>query len=1139
MPSRAQARGSARHRRVHPLIVALCCVAWLASCSSDAPRESLTPARGALMLQDVSFHRVSFPEPVRVGRGEGAVLHDEAVEIRVRVPPFLETDVSPFLYVGDLEVRASMILREGASFILAYDVFDASALSENGCIEVTTQHRVPGQGPPEGCAFHYDSGKVVDSAPLERPPLDPASLGAPPGDDSEPTAPPAEPASSGPTDYSGVWYELFDPRGSPLGDEPLQPGDTLGIAVHEVKSRDQVQIRVVDDLDNEWAYGRFSADAQGEIPQTVLWYNTGVIGTTDKEISSTPALSFETFAQAYDYWSAHGATIQILSPDGAILHESPLDIAPSRTTPLLYPSNESGVLMNAMNAERPSIDVTGTGFPAGSTVYLYLVESRDAWSPGDVLFDVTGLGDASGVEVVTLAPGQTSFTTSIWCCGRAIPGRYDIVAHVEASPLSELPRYPRVVAGDMISFGLDSALVLYSAASSHISIDIAGRPLSDAVSSTWFEFADVFERNETVWGAVDPTDFPVSHPGGQYAAYYVVPHQPAIYWDWPSPALVDVSGPGGTSQIEVAQVKYSCINVTRTAIWPSADPPGMTSDYDVIVEFGATPAQSSQSYQTDATYDEGVDFIDRYGAVGFRIVRDPSVSWAPFGIGSDSYYSDTFSGNNPAFSMTSLGFPLVRDWFSIRYPAQWTGQGAPLPTGSSRYPVVLFLHGNHAVCTTGWACDHSCPPQSRIASHRGYGYLQDMLARHGMIAISVDAFDINCNTSLYEYEARGTLILEHLNRIRDWDQNGTDPFGGAFQGRIDMSRVVLVGHSRGGEGAVAASVLNAQPAYQHAIDGVLAVAPTDQDAVPWDITGAPYFLLMGAADGDVSNFQGLRTYDRAYPAAAISQHEKTLAWVYGANHNYFNTVWTPGSGDPFASDDGAAFSPRITGAEQRQITASTLGAYVMSHIAGLQGYREVFTGRLPFAAMRNDMTHWSYQDASRRTLDDFQDASATVNTLGGAVTLSGLAQASQSPTALGFHQTTVMTLGWNSATATYTSAIPTAQNDVSAYTHLSFRISQIAPDPLNPPGGAQGVIVRLSDTASSYRTSETRGFTPIPYPYQRGSSYAHAMKTVRIPLRAFTLNNSGVDLTDIATVSIEFDSASTGRIAIDDLAFTQ
>ena len=67
---------------------------------------------------------------------------------------------------------------------------------------------------------------------------------------------------------------------------------------------------------------------------------------------------------------------------------------------------------------------------------------------------------------------------------------------------------------------------------------------------------------------------------------------------------------------------------------------------------------------------------------------------------------------------------------------------------------------------------------------------------------------------------------------------------------------------------------------------------------------------------------------------------------------------------------------------------------------------------------------------------------------------------------------------------------------------------------------------------------QTDDFTPVPYPYLRSpTSGQFQLKTVRIPLRNFTMNNSGVDLDRIAKVEIILQSS--GLVGIDDVQFSK
>ena len=64
----------------------------------------------------------------------------------------------------------------------------------------------------------------------------------------------------------------------------------------------------------------------------------------------------------------------------------------------------------------------------------------------------------------------------------------------------------------------------------------------------------------------------------------------------------------------------------------------------------------------------------------------------------------------------------------------------------------------------------------------------------------------------------------------------------------------------------------------------------------------------------------------------------------------------------------------------------------------------------------------------------------------------------------------------------------------------------------------------------------TDQFDVIPHPFEgQGAGNLSALTGVRIPLRNFTMNNSGVDLTNIVKITIR--TEGSGEIGIDDIEF--
>ncbi len=246
-------------------------------------------------------------------------------------------------------------------------------------------------------------------------------------------------------------------------------------------------------------------------------------------------------------------------------------------------------------------------------------------------------------------------------------------------------------------------------------------------------------------------------------------------------------------------------------------------------------------------------------------------------------------------------------------------------------PLVLFLHGRHDWCYTPKAEEDfsdtwPCAGASReVPSERGYDYLQRLLASQGYVTVSIRANGINAQDWRLPdggAGARADLIAAHL---RHWAS-----LAGTHE--VDLSRVVLVGHSRGGEGVDRFSL---RPPDETNVVGQVLLAPTnfgDQRS-----SYVPTVTVLPYCDGDVSDLQGQRYVDAARELEPDDPALRSSVLLMGANHNYFNTEWTPGISAAPSMDDwggrakqycGAKHPQRLSAAQQRDAAAVLVGGAV-------------------------------------------------------------------------------------------------------------------------------------------------------------------------------------------------------------------
>jgi len=335
------------------------------------------------------------------------------------------------------------------------------------------------------------------------------------------------------------------------------------------------------------------------------------------------------------------------------------------------------------------------------------------------------------------------------------------------------------------------------------------------------------------------------------------------------------------------------------------------------------------------------------------------------------------------------------------------------PVGDGPFPLVLIVHGNHD------PFDYSDP---------GYAYLGELLASRGFILASVDENFINGGLR-GESDGRAWLLLKHLEYWKRWN----DSTAGPFAHKVDMHNIALMGHSRGGEAVGIAASFNRLKRYpddanvkfnfDFDIKSVFAIAPVDGQYKPagmWTpIENVNYMVIHGSHDGDVSSFNGLRTFQRIKFTDGKPWF-KAAWYVYRANHGQWNSVWGNHDNGP-RSGRSLDLRGLITPEQQRQFSKVVIGGFLEATLRGRSEYLPMFRDhRVIGAWLPKTMYITRFEESGFKALATFdEDVDVTTGSVPG-VTLAGDSLATWKETSLSLRSgqndpinTQAVTLGWN------------------------------------------------------------------------------------------------------------------------------
>jgi len=402
------------------------------------------------------------------------------------------------------------------------------------------------------------------------------------------------------------------------------------------------------------------------------------------------------------------------------------------------------------------------------------------------------------------------------------------------------------------------------------------------------------------------------------------------------------------------------------------------------------------------------------------------------------------------------------------------------------------------------------------------------------------------------------VLDAHVQLLAAANKTSSLPLGINLQGKLDLSRIGMLGHSHGALLAMQSARVRAErktrrvPEAGGPLFGALLVAPLYAAGGDVDL---PLGAMLPSCDGETPELNGQSYYEDARLRSKRNAFASSV-YVAGASHNAFNAAVTADDAAKVANVPGCDEANLLTPAAQQQFLAQYAPDFFDAALGRLDNAARIgLNVNAPPPTLMFDVPVQTSLAAGTpqrgiviapRSKDDLG-----YNSFGGFTKVTGPARldfcdnrapCTRWPLLPG--NPNVMRFSWNDPVSTkWEMPLGDAPADLSAFTTLHFRVVPDPSDFLNAhrkPLGLNLTLIDANDHRADVRLTAANepalAFPPGRLDVASFRWLGHAyLASVRVPLAQF----AGIDLSQVKSMEIQPAGDTSGSLFIGDIEFVK